>query len=77
MGPSPLPDKVVASLDEIYRKRWESLLAVDELVQNVYSQLKTQKLLDDTYIIFTSDNGFHVGNDVNMKFSKISSSSEK
>ncbi|NP_001153351.1 glucosamine (N-acetyl)-6-sulfatase precursor [Nasonia vitripennis] len=60
-GPSPLPDSVVARLDDIYRKRWESLLAVDELVQKVYSQLKSQNLLDDTYIIFTSDNGFHVG----------------
>ncbi|XP_011500342.1 PREDICTED: N-acetylglucosamine-6-sulfatase-like, partial [Ceratosolen solmsi marchali] len=61
MGLSPLPLDIVKSIDEIYRKRWQTLLAVDELVESVYMQLKSQDLLDNTYIIFTSDNGFHVG----------------
>ncbi|XP_014213111.1 N-acetylglucosamine-6-sulfatase-like [Copidosoma floridanum] len=61
MGPSPLPSNVLASLDEIYRRRWEALLAVDEMVADVHDQLAKQGLLDDTYVIFTSDNGFHVG----------------
>lgn len=61
-GLSPLPSSVVTSLDQIYRRRWETLLSLDELVSNVHTQLKTKKLLDDTYIIFTSDNGFHIGN---------------
>ncbi|XP_014217963.1 N-acetylglucosamine-6-sulfatase-like, partial [Copidosoma floridanum] len=61
MGPSPLPSGVIDGLDEIYRKRWETLLSLDEMVAEVYNKLKTKKLLKDTYIIFTSDNGFHMG----------------
>ncbi|XP_014228915.1 N-acetylglucosamine-6-sulfatase-like [Trichogramma pretiosum] len=61
MGPSPLPSNVVKKLDEIYRRRWETLVAVDELVEAVYSQLSSQGLLNETYIIFTSDNGYHIG----------------
>ncbi|XP_053976452.1 N-acetylglucosamine-6-sulfatase-like [Hylaeus volcanicus] len=60
-GPSPLPAHVLPELDEIYRRRWETLLAVDELVTNVYETLKTRDLLNNTYIIFTSDNGYHIG----------------
>lgn len=61
-GPSPLPDNLLSKLDEIYRRRWETLLAVDELVTNVYQTLMTQNLLNHTNIIFTSDNGYHIGN---------------
>ncbi|XP_076664914.1 N-acetylglucosamine-6-sulfatase [Andrena cerasifolii] len=60
-GPSPLPDDILPKLDEIYRRRWETLVAVDELVTNVYQSLKLQNLLNNTYVIFTSDNGYHVG----------------
>nr|XP_033322667.1 N-acetylglucosamine-6-sulfatase-like [Megalopta genalis]XP_033322668.1 N-acetylglucosamine-6-sulfatase-like [Megalopta genalis] len=60
-GPSPLPDEVLPKLDEIYSRRWETLLALDDLVTNVYQTLKSEGLLDDTYIIFTSDNGYHIG----------------
>ncbi|CAK9825251.1 GNS [Anthophora retusa] len=60
-GPSPLPNNLLPKLDEIYRERWETLLAVDELVQNVHESLRQQNLLNNTYIIFTSDNGYHIG----------------
>lgn len=62
LGQSPLPNSVLISLDDAYRRRWETLLSVDELVNDVYTQLKRKGLLDDTYIIFTSDNGYHIGN---------------
>ncbi|KAK2582866.1 hypothetical protein KPH14_008944 [Odynerus spinipes] len=60
-GPSPLPENVLPKLDNIYRRRWETLLAVDELVTNVYNILEQKNLLNNTYIIFTSDNGYHIG----------------
>ncbi|XP_029049043.2 N-acetylglucosamine-6-sulfatase-like [Osmia bicornis bicornis] len=60
-GPSPLPDKLLPKLDDIYRRRWETLLAVDELITNIYQTLKSQNLLNNTYMIFTSDNGYHIG----------------
>jgi N-acetylglucosamine-6-sulfatase len=43
------------------RERWESLLAVDEAVASIVAQLRASGELDDTYIIFTSDNGFMQG----------------
>ncbi|XP_012250956.1 N-acetylglucosamine-6-sulfatase-like isoform X2 [Athalia rosae] len=68
-GVAPLPDSVLPKLDEIYRRRWEALLAVDDLVENVYKTLAERKLLDDSYIIFTSDNGYHIGQ-FSMPFDK-------
>lgn len=39
----------------------QALLAVDELVESLILQLERLKLLQDTYLIYTSDNGFHIG----------------
>ncbi|XP_022831793.1 N-acetylglucosamine-6-sulfatase-like isoform X1 [Spodoptera litura] len=61
MPPSPLPESMLPELDRVYRSRWESLLAVDEMVADVVGALEKQALLDNTYIIYTSDNGYHVG----------------
>ncbi|XP_051174847.1 N-acetylglucosamine-6-sulfatase-like [Leptopilina boulardi] len=61
MGPIPIPQDVLPKLDKVYRKRWETLLAVDEMISSVYQTLQRKSLLDNTYIIFTSDNGYHVG----------------
>ncbi|XP_032691113.1 N-acetylglucosamine-6-sulfatase-like isoform X2 [Odontomachus brunneus] len=60
-GQAPLPDNVLPKLDDIYSKRWEALLAVDELVATVHKSLKKRNLLHNTYFIYTSDNGYHIG----------------
>ncbi|XP_018405495.1 PREDICTED: N-acetylglucosamine-6-sulfatase-like [Cyphomyrmex costatus] len=60
-GPTPLPNNILPKLDDIYRWRWETLLSVDELVKNIHDLLKERNLLDNTYFIYTSDNGYHVG----------------
>ena len=44
-----------------YRSRLESLLAVDEAVQSIVNNLFVKGILDNTYIVFTSDNGFMQG----------------
>jgi N-acetylglucosamine-6-sulfatase len=46
---------------EMYQQRLESLLAVDEAVAQIVAQLQAIGKLDQTYIIFTSDNGFMHG----------------
>jgi len=51
----------IAGLDKLYRKRRQSLLAVDEMVQNIVNTLQTKGELSNTYIFFTSDNGYHQG----------------
>ncbi|KAJ4420822.1 hypothetical protein N0V82_004117 [Gnomoniopsis sp. IMI 355080] len=51
----------VAYLDHYYRQRLRALQAVDELVEKLVVQLDEAGILDDTYIIYSSDNGFHIG----------------
>ncbi|XP_013167378.1 PREDICTED: N-acetylglucosamine-6-sulfatase-like [Papilio xuthus] len=63
MPPSPLPDNMLSELDRVYRSRWEALLSVDELVSDVIEALDTNSLLEHTYVIYTSDNGYHMGMD--------------
>jgi arylsulfatase len=48
-------------MDSYYRARLQSLQAVDELVEGVVSQLEKYNLLENTYIFYTSDNGYHIG----------------
>jgi arylsulfatase A-like enzyme len=56
-----LTPRALASLDQAYRKRLQSLQAVDEMIANLIDTLKTTGELDNTYIFFASDNGFHMG----------------
>ena len=51
----------LAFLDQLYRKRLLTLRAVDELVERVMKALRTTGQLGRTYVIFSSDNGFHLG----------------
>ena len=57
-----LSAKQITALDEAYRKRLQSLQAVDEMIGNIIDTLKATGQLDNTYIFFGSDNGFHIGN---------------
>ncbi|XP_047537974.1 N-acetylglucosamine-6-sulfatase-like [Vanessa atalanta] len=61
MPPAPLPAEMIPDLDKVYRSRWESLLAVDEMVADVVEALDSNSLLTNTYLIYTSDNGYHIG----------------
>ncbi|XP_076057926.1 N-acetylglucosamine-6-sulfatase-like isoform X2 [Oratosquilla oratoria] len=60
-GIQPLPDDVVDKIDDVYRNRLRTLLTVDDMVRDVVDLLNVKKLLNNTYVIFTSDNGFHLG----------------
>jgi len=57
----PLTDKQINDLQTDYRLRIESLQAVDEMVGKIVDTLSAAGKLNDTYIIFTSDNGYHLG----------------
>ena len=50
-----------AKIQEGYQQRLESLLAVDDAVASIVSTLRFVGELDDTLILFTSDNGFFHG----------------
>jgi N-acetylglucosamine-6-sulfatase len=51
----------IAEIRRTYRCELESLLSVDEGVADVIGALAAQGELDDTLIVYTSDNGFHHG----------------
>jgi N-acetylglucosamine-6-sulfatase len=51
----------IKGIDKLYRKRMQSLLAVDEMIENLIATLGQTGELDNTYVFFTSDNGFHQG----------------
>ena len=51
----------IAELDRAYRLRLQSLRAVDDLVAGLAAALAAHGELEHTYIFFTSDNGYHLG----------------
>jgi N-acetylglucosamine-6-sulfatase len=57
--PLSLEQKVY--MEELHRKRLQSMLAVDDMVGDLIAALRDSGELDNTYIVFTSDNGFHLG----------------
>ncbi len=57
--PLSLEQKVY--MEELYRKRLQSMLAVDDMIGDLVKALHDSGELDNTYIVFTSDNGFHLG----------------
>jgi N-acetylglucosamine-6-sulfatase len=57
----PITAARAAAIDENYQQRLESLLAVDEAVVRLVDTLRAERELDNTLIVFTSDNGFFHG----------------
>lgn len=50
-----------AAITRRFHERWEALLAVDEGVERIIRKLSDTGELDNTYVIFTSDQGFMQG----------------
>ena len=57
----PLRRRKAAGLDRLYRKRLQSLQAVDEMLEQIVETLRALGRLETTYVFFTSDNGFFLG----------------
>ncbi|MQA97940.1 MAG: sulfatase-like hydrolase/transferase [Streptosporangiales bacterium] len=57
----PLGEDQIAKLDAAYRKRAQSLQAVDDMLAGFQRSLQVTGQADNTYIVFGSDNGFHMG----------------
>lgn len=56
-----LTQQNVDANDGFYRNRLRALQAVDELIDNVFQKLEDAGVLDNTYVVYTTDNGFHIG----------------
>lgn len=58
----PVLNEAAAAATEVFwRRQIETLQAVDDLVEAAVNQLAALGQLDNTYIVFTSDNGFLFG----------------
>lgn len=60
-GMLPLDQNVINRVDLELQNRWRTLLSVDDVVDNVMTKLDDLNVLNDTFVLFTSDNGFHLG----------------
>jgi arylsulfatase A-like enzyme len=56
-----LDGRALTKVDSTYRARKETLLGLDELIADLVDSLAATGRLDNTYIILTSDNGYHLG----------------
>ncbi|CAM1509717.1 Fc.00g000520.m01.CDS01 [Cosmosporella sp. VM-42] len=55
-----LNDTVIEYNDEYQRCRLRALQSVDEMVERIVLRLEEAGALDNTYIFYTSDNGYHI-----------------
>ncbi|MGB2711551.1 MAG: sulfatase-like hydrolase/transferase, partial [Conexibacter sp.] len=51
----------IARIDATYRKRVRAVQAIDRMIGRLQQRLRAQGVDDDTYVVFSSDNGFHLG----------------
>jgi len=65
-GPAWLPDRPLtarqlARLDRDFRKRAQSVQAIDRMIGRLRAHLQRLGVAHNTYFVFSSDNGFHLG----------------
>ncbi|KAI9373875.1 alkaline-phosphatase-like protein [Aspergillus egyptiacus] len=58
---STLTEKEIEYIDEYQRCRLRALQSVDEMVEMLITRLEEAGVLDNTYIFYSTDNGYHVG----------------
>lgn len=56
-----LTPQQISRTDGEYRGRLRALLAVDEMVSGLVDELRASGELENTYVVLTSDNGYHLG----------------
>src|SRR5204863_5680339 len=57
----PLTWAQTRRLGRVFRERVRSVQAVDRMIGHIRAALRVAGVADNTYIVFTSDNGFHLG----------------
>jgi N-acetylglucosamine-6-sulfatase len=60
-GHAPLTADQIAQIDTAFRKRAQSVEAIDDLIAQLQATLAKNGIADNTYIFFSSDNGYHMG----------------
>ena len=58
---APLREAQIAKLNRQFRRRAQSVQAVDRMIGEIEQELTAKGLAQNTYIVFSSDNGLHMG----------------
>jgi N-acetylglucosamine-6-sulfatase len=58
---TPLSDADIRTIDTDYRKRAQSVLAIDAMIGELQKAVAEIGEADNTYFVFSSDNGYHMG----------------
>ena len=60
-GHSPLAPEQIRGINRTFRRRAQSVEAIDQMIGDVQAALKAYGLSRNTYVVFSSDNGLHTG----------------
>jgi N-acetylglucosamine-6-sulfatase len=59
----PITDIEGATIDELFRDRWRTLLSADDAMAGVHATISDLGLLNRTYFVVSSDHGYNLVND--------------
>ncbi|XP_078384267.1 extracellular sulfatase Sulf-1-like [Oculina patagonica] len=57
----PMDAQKIAFVDLLHRRRLQTLLSVDDSIERIFHTLQALGIENETYIFFTSDHGYHLG----------------
>jgi len=57
----PLTTADAEAIDREYRRRAQSVLAIDDMIGRIQQELAAKGVARNTYLVFSSDNGYHLG----------------
>jgi arylsulfatase A-like enzyme len=60
-GRAPRSQETIDRIDARYRQRARSIVSVDEMVGRLVQRLEATGQMSNTYFVFSSDNGYHMG----------------
>jgi N-acetylglucosamine-6-sulfatase len=60
-GATRMSTSMRTAIDGAFRKRAQAVQAVDDLIGRLRAALTAAGVADDTYVVFSSDNGYHMG----------------
>eukprot|EP00040_Diaphanoeca_grandis_P008602 m.45819 g.45819 ORF g.45819 m.45819 type:complete len:534 (+) comp20065_c0_seq3:226-1827(+) len=66
----PISSNLSLTIDQTWRVRLQALMSVDEMVGRLITEIKVLGIEHNTYLIYTSDNGYHLGEHLLPPFNK-------
>jgi len=58
---SPMDNQTIDASDTLFRKRWRTVLSVDDMIADIVAAVDSIGELNNTYFFFSSDHGFNLG----------------